>query len=87
MPLVSIKGFESAIHTFQKTAANQSCMPQKPLCLPSHQEISRGSSRMCSASMLNFSGGSAGSALGNASWLLNSGTINHIPAGKQQRLQ
>ncbi|KAI5576080.1 hypothetical protein POPTR_009G027100v4 [Populus trichocarpa] len=65
--------------------ANSSCLAQQPLASPSYIEMSRGSSQMCSASMLGFAPG-AGSGIGNGR-LLNSGAIHQIPAGKRQRSQ
>ncbi|XP_061958556.1 uncharacterized protein LOC133679856 [Populus nigra] len=65
--------------------ANSSCLAQQPLASPSYIEMSRGSSQMCSASMLGFAP-CAGSGIGNGR-LLNSGAFHQIPAGKRQRSQ
>ncbi|KAG6739261.1 hypothetical protein POTOM_056852 [Populus tomentosa] len=65
----------------QKTFANASSLAQKPLASPSYIELDRGYSLKCS-SMLNL----ASSGL-DKGYLLNSGAIHQIPAGKRQRFQ
>ncbi|KAL3566108.1 hypothetical protein D5086_031523, partial [Populus alba] len=65
----------------QNTFANASSLAQKPLASPSYIELDRGYSQKCS-SMLNL----ASSGL-DKGYLLNSGAIHQIPAGKRQRFQ
>ncbi|KAJ4842275.1 hypothetical protein Tsubulata_023798 [Turnera subulata] len=84
IPPVSITGSDTASITNQKQPFPANFVAQKPPSHPSPLDLSRGSSQMCSASMLNFAGGASCSALDNG-WLLNSGAINKIPSGKRQR--
>ncbi|EEF31282.1 conserved hypothetical protein [Ricinus communis] len=84
IPPVSIKGCENSNIVTQKLAANAKSSAKKPVNLTSYPDMSRGSSHMCSASMLNFTSGASGSGLGSG-WSLNSDGINQIPAGKRQR--
>ncbi|PON52554.1 hypothetical protein TorRG33x02_308160 [Trema orientale] len=79
IPPVSIKGTESAAGFHQKPVES-SCYPQKAL-------NSLAYSQSCSASMLNFAGGSSSSCLNNSRLLTTSSSFNdQIPIGKRQRL-
>ncbi|XP_021912561.1 uncharacterized protein LOC110826255 isoform X2 [Carica papaya] len=88
IPPVSIKNYEAntPVLDTQKPALNS---VQKPLNNPSssYVEISRGSSQMCSASLLNFSNGMVSGL--SSGRLLSSGPSfsNQIPTGKRQRFQ
>eukprot|EP00258_Populus_trichocarpa_P014699 XP_006369508.1 uncharacterized protein LOC7465133 [Populus trichocarpa] len=78
---VSFNGFETPNLT-----ANSSCLAQQPFPSPSNIGLSRGSSQMCSASMLDFATCASGSGIGNGC-LLSSGDMHQIPARKRQRFQ
>ncbi|KAJ6777850.1 HIGH MOBILITY GROUP BOX PROTEIN putative (DUF1635)-RELATED [Salix koriyanagi] len=78
---VSIKGLETP-----KLTANSSCLAQQSFPSPSNIGLSRGSSQMCSASMLDFATRASGSGIGNGC-LLSSGAMHQIPARKRQRFQ
>ncbi|XP_061951852.1 uncharacterized protein LOC133674654 [Populus nigra] len=69
----------------QNTFANASSLAQKPLASPSYIELRRGYSQKCS-SMLNLASCASSSGL-DKGYLLNSGAIHQIPAGKRQRIQ
>lgn len=69
----------------QNTIANASSLAQKPLASPSYIELRRGYSQKCS-SMLNLASCASSSGL-DKGYLLNSGAIHQIPAGKRQRFQ
>ncbi|KAJ9188950.1 hypothetical protein P3X46_000299 [Hevea brasiliensis] len=71
IPPFSIKESETAIPINPKPAANSNSVAQKPMNSSSYPDMSRGSSQMCSASMLNFNSGASGSVLGSF-WPLNS---------------
>ncbi|CAK7331642.1 unnamed protein product [Dovyalis caffra] len=81
IPPVSIGGCETPNRT-----ANSSCHAQQPLASSPNIDLSRGSSQMCSASILDFATGASDSGISNG-WLLNSGAIHQIPARKRQRFQ
>ncbi|KAJ9178238.1 hypothetical protein P3X46_010138 [Hevea brasiliensis] len=72
IPPFSINGCEIANTIDKKPAANANSGAQKPQSLSSYPDMSRGSSQMCSVSMLNFTNGASGSGLGSC-WPLNSG--------------
>ncbi|KAJ6303180.1 hypothetical protein OIU77_017126 [Salix suchowensis] len=78
---VSIKGLETP-----KLTANSSCLAQQSFPSPSNIGLSRGSSQMCSASMLDFATRASGSGIGNGC-LLSSGAMHQIPGRKRQRFQ
>ncbi|KAJ6424987.1 hypothetical protein OIU84_025707 [Salix udensis] len=78
---VSIKGLETP-----KLTANSSCPTQQSFPSPSNFGLSRGSSQMCSASMLDFATRASGSGIGHGC-LLSSGAMHQIPARKRQRFQ
>ncbi|KAJ6309799.1 hypothetical protein OIU76_014689 [Salix suchowensis] len=80
IPPVSISGETPNL------TANSSCLAQQPLASPSYIELSRGSSQICSASLLDFATGASGSGIDNGR-LLNSGAIHQIAACKRQRFQ
>jgi hypothetical protein len=67
----------------QNTFANASSLAQKPLASPSYIELRY--SQKCS-SMLNLASCASSSGL-DKGYLLNSGAIHQIPAGKRQRFQ
>ncbi|KAL9376206.1 hypothetical protein Peur_030326 [Populus x canadensis] len=69
----------------QNTFANASSLAQKPLASPSYIELRRGYSQKCS-SMLNLASCASSSGL-DKGYLLNSGAIHQIPAGKRQSIQ
>ncbi|XP_021628175.1 uncharacterized protein LOC110626523 isoform X2 [Manihot esculenta] len=70
IPPFSIKGCEVASTIDQKPAPNANSADQKPQSLAC-PDMFRGSSQMCSVSMLNFTSGASGSSLGSF-WPLNS---------------
>lgn len=71
IPPFSIEGGEISITIDQKPAVNASSGARRPLSLSSYPDLSRGSSQMCSASVLNYNNGASGSGLGSC-WPLNS---------------
>ncbi|KAF2295796.1 hypothetical protein GH714_034024 [Hevea brasiliensis] len=72
IPPFSIEDCETANTINQKQAANANSGAQKPQSLSSYLAMSRGYSRICSGSILNFTSGASGSGLGSC-WPLNSG--------------
>lgn len=86
IPPVSMKSCDLA-NACLKPGANASNYLLTTMNQSPHPDVSRVSSHMCSASVLNFAGG-AGLYQGHG-WLLPSvgGVGNQIPAGKRQRFQ
>ncbi|KAJ0020025.1 hypothetical protein Pint_32314 [Pistacia integerrima] len=88
IPPFSIKGSET-MSINQKPAANSGCVGQRSLnSSSSYLQMSRVSSQMCSASMLNFSTCPAAAAQSNGMLLTAGASINtQIPTSKRQRFQ